>query len=151
MVIENKKNQPLTKQTGTLPDVSGGMLDWFQPLTFILVKKNVVGFQDAQVLTPVDFQGVVQFLTEDLSIKEEGQRAWRKISIHANTALSLEVDEIVEYINVRYRVLSMNDFSNYGYFYYTLVEDWEDIPSPISYPLVHTVLQFGLTMRGLAA
>lgn len=146
--IGNSNLIPINVRTGTIPDVSGAMKDWYQPLVFNQVSKAVVDFQVVETLTPTAFHGVVQPLTEErLALKPEGQRHWMWLWVHAEPALKLEVDDIIEYQNVKYRVTAQRDYGIYGYVDYELVQDWTG-PVPT---LTYTILQYGLTMPGAAA
>jgi hypothetical protein len=59
--IFNAASVPLNMQTqGTVPDVSGAMLDWMQPITFILISTRVEGFQALRIGTAINFQGNLQ-------------------------------------------------------------------------------------------
>lgn len=123
--IPNAKNTPLNVRTGTVPDVSGGMRDWFQPMVFERVVKTVSGFQVVENGEAINFQGIIQPLRgRDLMLKPEGQRAWTWLLLHADPVLSLNVDEVVSYLGVATRVMSRRDFKIYGYVEYQLVQDW---------------------------
>jgi hypothetical protein len=123
--IANGKNKPLNAQAGTVPDVSGALTDWFQPMTFTLVTKTVVGFQLVEGAEPITFRGILQpFTPRQLMLKPEGQRAWSWFTLHADPVLTLKVDDVVLYLGVQTRVMSRSDFTLYGYIEYHLVQDW---------------------------
>lgn len=123
--IANGKDVPLNVQTGTVPDVSGALKDWFQPMIFTRVVKSIVDFQNVEVATPINFQGIIQVLSpRKLLFKPEGQRAWTWLWLHADPVLTLQVDEVVSYLGVQTRVMSRKDYSIYGYVEYELVQDW---------------------------
>lgn len=123
--IFNAASLPLNVKTGTVPDVSGALRDWFQPMIFTPVSKVVEGFQVVETADPVNFQGVLQPFTErQLLLKPEGQRAWTWLLLHAEPVLTLAVDDVVLYLGVQTRVMSRKNFSLYGYVEYHLVQDW---------------------------
>lgn len=127
--IGNGKNTPLNQQTGTVPNVGGAMLDWFQPMTFTLIEKSTVGFQVVETTTPISFRGVIQPLEgRKLQLKPEGQRAWTWLWLHADPSLTLAVDDVVIYLGVRTRVMGQKDWKIYGYVSYELVQDWLENP-----------------------
>ncbi len=124
--IFNAASQPLNVKTGTVPDVSGALRDWFQPLTFTLIAKSVVGFQEVETQTVVSFQGSIQpFTPRELLMKPEGERAWTWMTLHAFPVLKLEVDDIVIYNGVQTRVMSLQDWSLNGYLIYEICQDWQ--------------------------
>lgn len=123
--IQNGCNVPLNVDTGTVPDVGGAMLDWFQPMSFGVVTTTVVAGRAKQVVVDTTFRGVVQPLrTRDLQLKPEGQRAWTWLEVHAQPVLALNVDDIIIYRGFQCRVMAKENFTIYGYIRYELVQDW---------------------------
>lgn len=125
MIFKNAKNIPLNQSTGTLPDVSGAMLNWFQPTTFGVVTKSVVNYQDVEEMVEFTYQAVVQPLSKRrLMMKPEGQQAWNWLWIHAEPALILAPDQIIVYQGTQYRVMNLAEYDKYGYREYEIVEDY---------------------------
>jgi len=123
--IQNGKNTPLDVQTGTVPNVGGALLDWFQPMVFERVVKTTVNFQVVETATQINFRGVIQPLkTRDLILKPEGQRAWTWLWLHSDPSLSLNVDEVVLYLGKQTRIMARQNYTIYGYVEYHLVQDW---------------------------
>lgn len=123
--IANAKDTPLFKRTGTVPDVSGALQDYFQPMVFTMVTKSTVGFQVLEVGSSLNFQGILQPFTErQLFLKPEGQRAWTWFLLHADPTLTLQVDDVVNYLGTQTRIMARKDFALYGYVEYHLVQDW---------------------------
>lgn len=126
MIFSNGADRPLNANSGTLPNVSGALLNWFQPLTFGKVIKVVNGFIVSETDVPVNFQGIWQPLSgRQLMMKPEGQREWNWFWLHAEPTLILTTDNIVTYLGKQYRVETQKDYSLYGYVEYHLVEDYE--------------------------
>lgn len=125
MIFSNGSSRPLNTNSGTVPDVSEVLLDWFQKMTFDVVVKTVSGFELVETTTPVEFQGVIQPLSgSQLMIKPEGQRAWNWMLVHADPSLSLDVDDVVLYLGTQYRVYQTKSYDIYGYREYQLAEDY---------------------------
>lgn len=123
--IQNGKNTPLNTNSGTVPNVNGAMLQWFQPMIFTAVTKIVVGGEVIETGTPINFRGVIQPLSNrDLLIKPEGERAWTWYMLHADPSLSLNVDDVVNYLGQQTRVMARKDYRLYGYIYYELIQDY---------------------------
>lgn len=123
--IQNAANIPINVKTGTVPDVSGAMKDYFQPMVFQPLTKTVSGFQVVETTTSIDFQGVIQPFTErQLMLKPEGERSWTWLWLHADPVLQLETDDVVLYLGVQTRVMKKKDYFLYGYVEYQLVQDW---------------------------
>ena len=123
--IQNGRDVPLNVQTGTVPNMAGAMLDWFQPMIFELVTKSVTAFQALEVGEEISFMGVWQPLTgRRLEIKPEGERKWSWYLVHSQICLPLNVDEVIKYRGTQYRIMSQKNYDIYGYYEYELVEDY---------------------------
>lgn len=128
-MIKNAANLSLIENSGNLPDVSGAMQNWFQTMIFGVVVKSIVNFKNAETITQISFQGVMQPLSpEKLDLKPIAQRSWIWQQLHAEIDLILMPDEIVYYLNKTYRVMEKYDYSKYQYVEYHLVEDYEEVP-----------------------
>jgi hypothetical protein len=124
-MIQQGKNKPLNQIAGTLPYVADAMDGWMMPLVFGVVTKTAVNGQAVEDVTDVAFNGVIQPLTErQLMLKPEGERAWTWYWVHADTSLVLQVDAVIRYLGVQYRVMSRKDWSLSGYIEYHLVQDY---------------------------
>lgn len=126
MPIRSAGNIPLSQQTmGSVPDVSGALLDYYQPMTFTPVGKVVSGFVVQETGNPLYFRGVlVPFDTRNLKLLPEGQRYWSWQHLYSDTALSLNVDDVIQYLGTQYRVMNAYDRSLGGYMEYIVVSDW---------------------------
>jgi hypothetical protein len=128
-MIANGKDRKLTENTGTPPDVSGAMQNWFQPITFSRITKTTQNYIVIETKEDVSFQGVWQpFSPKQLTIKPEGQRSWSWFTCHAEPGLVLLPDEIISYLGVQYRVMAQNDYRLYGYVEYHLIQDYTGEP-----------------------
>ena len=123
--IQNASQVPLNAQAGTVPNVSGAMTDWFQPMVFTTIVKTTVGFQLVETPTNVNFRGVIQpLMGRRLEMKPEGQRGWNWQLVHSDVSLKLTVDEVITYLGVQARVMTAKDYSLYGYLEYEIVLDY---------------------------
>lgn len=123
--IRNAADYPLFDRAGDVPDVSGTLEQYYQPIVFTRVVKQTIGFQVNEIPLSIHFRGVIQpFTDRQLNMKPEGQRAWSWFLLHSDPALKLDVDEIVFWKGGQTRVMALKDFSLYGYLEYHLVQDW---------------------------
>ncbi len=125
-VIQNAANLPLDQQSqGTVPDVSGALQNYYQPLVFTLVSKSEASFQVVEVGMNINMAGVMQpFEPQDLKLLPEGERNWKYWWLHAQPGVSLFPDDVVQYNGTQFRVKGKNDNTLYGYVEYELVEDF---------------------------
>lgn len=125
-VIALGNQRPLNMQaSGTVPDVSGAMQDYFQPLQVTSITKGSLGFQVIETGVVTEFRGVVQPLSgRKLELKPEGQRAWTWLTVHTDRPLPIEVDDVMTFRGKATRVMLKKDFGDYGFFYFECVQDW---------------------------
>lgn len=122
-MIQNAKDVPLNRNPGSLPDLSGALLSWFQPMDFTLITKAVVNAQLTEIEVPYSYMGVRQpFTVQQLLIKPEGQRSWKWETIHAYPELNLKTDDIIVFNAVTYRVMQKLDWSEYAFVEYHICE-----------------------------
>lgn len=125
--IKNGADTTLDLMTaGSVPSTGEALTDWMQPMTFGLVTKTVVGFQAAEAVQTISFQGfTTPGVPRRLNLKPEGQRAWTWFVLYADPSLKLDVDDVVTWRGVPTRVMSRSDYSPNGYVMYDLVQDWQ--------------------------
>lgn len=124
-IIKNAGDFSIQYQQGTVPDVSGAMQDYFQPVTFKQLTKTVTGFQVVENSNNWTFQATIQpFTQRQLMLRPEGERAWTWFLMHAQPSVTLQVDDVVLWGDKQTRVMSRKDFAMYGYVEYSLCQDW---------------------------
>ena len=110
-----------------LPQVGEVLPGWFQPLVFDIITKSLVNYEVEEVIIHINTQGVRQPMSaQQLSIKPEGQRAWKWQTIHCLPNVPLKVDDIVVFGNQKYRVKEKWDWSEYGYQEAHICQAYED-------------------------
>lgn len=118
-------NTPLNANSGTLPDMTSALLNWFQPMTFGIVTKTVEAFQVNETVTDISFMGIWQPLSgRQLLLKPQGQRKWNWTMLHSDTTLDLNPDDVILFLNIQYRVMVKKNYTLYQYNYFELVSDW---------------------------
>ena len=76
-----------------------------------------------------------------LQIKPEGQRHWKWVLLHTDLSVRLELDDVVYFQELRYRVLHKSNTIQYGYQSFHLAEDFskteqEDLTGPFRNTLI---------------
>lgn len=124
-MIFNASGISVKLASGGLPNVNGALNGWRLPMTFGVVTKEIVNAQVVEVMTAVNFKGVIQPLSaRRLEMKPEGQRAWTWLMLHADPTLALDVDDVVTYNGTQTRVMARKNYTEYGYIEYELVQDY---------------------------
>lgn len=124
--IFNAKNRPLNEGAGSVPDISGAIMDRFQPMQFNIVSRAVEAFQAVEEMEVVNFRGVIgQMSGRALELKPEGQRSWSWAVVYSDLALQLNVDDVVKYLDQQYRVMWTDPVTKLnGYRVYHIAQDW---------------------------
>lgn len=130
--IQNASNIPLNALQGTVPNMSATLNDWLQSITFTQVTKANVGFQVTETPLDISFFGVIQpFTPEQLNILPLGERSWQWYWLHAQIPCSLDPDDVGTWLGLQMRVMTKKNYSLYGYYEYTLVEDYRGSGPPV--------------------
>ena len=119
------KNRTLS---GGLPQLNNPVQSWAIPITLVKVIQDIVEGDLVVTEKKINFQGTVQPLSDErLQFKAEGLRSWRWLLIHcvAGTLNLLTGDKVI-FESVRYRVMSVKDYSLYAYIEYELCEDYQE-------------------------
>ena len=91
----------------------------------LIRKEQIDGYTDESEKKCVITEGVrVPFSPAQLAIKPEGERTWRLSKLYCLPNLWVKLDDIIEIREVKYRVIAVTDYSEYGYLEYDLHEDY---------------------------
>lgn len=112
---------------GGLPQMANTLNGWEVPLTLKRIKQSIVDGDSVKTEENINFQGVFQPLRDDqLQFKPEGQRSWSWYWIHAKAGtLNLQTQDKIEFQGTRYKVMSVKDYSLYGFIEYQVILDYE--------------------------
>ena len=112
--------------TGVLPFVGESMRDWFSPMTLGIVRVENVDGEAVESVKWRQTMGVVMPMKEQRILnKPEGQRAWIWKSMYTAAGVQLALNDILEDSDkIRYRVMGKADYSQAGYMYYELAQDY---------------------------
>lgn len=110
-----------------LPNLSGPIKAYMQTITFDLIHKELVDFELKETRTTVTTRGVRQPVDpQRLQIMEEGQRAWKYECLHLLPTVKINIDDIVIFKDVQYRVVEKYDCTEYGYVEYMIAQTFEN-------------------------
>lgn len=126
-MIPAAKDKPFNQiNFSGVPNMSGTLSGWFQPLTINVITKVIENFEVHETTTDVTFRGVWQpFSPKQLEMKPEGQRSWSWYMVHTQTDLKLKNDDVIKYRGHQYRVMANNNYNEYGFYEYHIIRDYE--------------------------
>lgn len=123
--LHNAKDVDLQQNSGSLPNMADTIANWFQQLVMEKITKTISNFQVVETSTPLNFQGVVVTdPSRKLVMSPNGQRVWKVKTIYTWPTVQLAPDDVVLYEDVQYRVMAGEDFKQYGYVSYHLIQDY---------------------------
>jgi len=112
-----------------LPNLRTAVMAWSSQIDIQIVCKRQENYKTVESLLLKRIKGVIQpYSAKQLSILPEGQRGWKWITLHCDTQLQLEIDDIVILDGQnRHRVMAKLDHSLYGFYEYHLVRGYENL------------------------
>ena len=123
MIINAKNNK--RSQLNDLPNVQAAVELWMQPMDVGVVQSSQVsGLAQEVVIWKPTHANRQPFTDQQLAIRPQGERAWRWSVLYAAPDLVLVPGDIAIVKGVRMRVMEKLDWSEYGYFTYNCVEDY---------------------------
>lgn len=126
-MISNARDTKLGEQTGGLPNVSSAMLSWFQPMTLVVLTKQILNLRNVDTEDRIKTRGVIQPFSDDqLKLMESGERNWAWHKLHVEPGVELKPSDHILYLGLRYKVMSRRDYRQYGYLEYNLIEDFRN-------------------------
>lgn len=121
-MLTNGKNLIIPNNVGGLPDVSAAVDYLLQPVTVQLVIKQMINGYYEPVKTTVNTQASIQPMDQKLAVKMEGQRNWRWSIIHILPNVDLQNNDLITLFGVEYKVMYRENWFQYGYIMYHVVE-----------------------------
>ena len=112
---------------GGLPNMSQTIIGWFQDITFGVVTRTQQDFETVETIQQVKTRGVVQpYKPEPLEIQLAGTRSWNWQMIHCLPELTLENNQFIYYQGVKYKVMQVLKYDEYGYRQYNICETYDE-------------------------
>ena len=119
----------VTDAAVALPSVRSTLTGWFRPLVLGRVTKQVINHEVVESFRDLRCSGVIQpHGPRELRLKPEGQRQWNWQMLHTTPDVNLQDDERFKIKGVPFRVMSKQDWSEYGYVTYELIQDFTKAP-----------------------
>ena len=125
MTIQNGKDLDLGQSASGLPDVSGAILSLFQPVKIGIIKATQVnGYTQTIVESYLRVRGVRVQNPNKLVITKTGERIWDSVDVYFTREVCLVADDLFLFNNVQYRVITVEDWPEYGYNHYGVIQDF---------------------------
>ena len=120
-----------------IPNMRGALRGWTKKQTVHVVTKTVTNHQVVQTAESIIMSIMVQPLQpEKVNRKPEEQRSWKWFSIVTYSSdRELKIDDQIEVNSIRYRIQSVQPWSEAGYRRYEATEDYTGL-SPM-YSLIY--------------
>lgn len=111
-----------------MPNMRNTLTGWEVPLSLIKVTQSMSEGDVVKTEQKIDFMGVWQPLRdEELQFKPENQRSWSWYWIHAKAGtLNLQTQDKIKFLDKRFKVMAVKDYSLNGFIEYQIVRDYEE-------------------------
>lgn len=112
-----------------MPNMRNTLTGWEVPLSLIKVTQFMSEGDVVKTEQKIDFMGVWQPLRdEELQFKPENQRSWSWYWIHAKAGtLNLQTQDKIKFMDKRFKVMAIKDYSLNGFIEYQIVRDYEEV------------------------
>lgn len=101
-----------------IPNVQDVVRGWLNNMNAERITTTIVNGDAEEVATPVKFKGMIQVQSPyQLSLHQEGERSWNWVDVYCDYA-NFELDDVLKYKNVRYRIMKKENWEEFGYGYY---------------------------------
>ena len=130
MTFNFTNNTNLSSMTN-MPQMNTTLIGWQAPLTLQKVIQSISEGDKVETYQTFNFKGVWQPLkSEELqSIPDMGMRSWEWIWLHVEAgSLNLETGDKVVFLNKRFKVMQVKDYSLNSFVEYMLCRDYEENP-----------------------
>lgn len=125
-IIIPANRRTVSESAGSLPNMAGTLNGWMRPLKVGIVTKTQENFQVKESVRNFESAGVIQpFSPRQLAIKPEGERSWKWVMLHCVASLKMTTDDAPIINGVRYRVMGVFPYGDYGFLQYELVQDYQ--------------------------
>ena len=123
--ILNGKDKPFGQSAAGLPDVSAAVIDKFQPVTVGIIQATQVNGRTQTIVTAyINTKGVRIANDNKLVITKTGERIFSSNDIYFLSEILLKPDDLFLFNTIQYRVLRLEEWTEYGYNKYSVLEDY---------------------------
>lgn len=130
-MITNGRNKSFGQASAGLPDVSPAIMNLFQPVTVGIIKTTQVdGYTQTIVTKKIKTRGVRIQNPNQLVMSKSGERIWDSVEIYFLNDINLAADDLFLFQGVQYRVVTTEEWTEYGYNRYSVVQDYTKIYNP---------------------
>jgi hypothetical protein len=97
-----------------LPDMSGTLLAWQQPVKRKIATTTTVDFVKQTVLSESPIEGVVQVADKEKLNPDIVDWSLEYILLHTNSAI--DVGQFIEHKTKNFKIIDLGDYIDYGYY-----------------------------------
>ena len=129
-MIQNGKDKPIGQASAGLPNVSDAVMSFLQPVRVGIIKASQIKGYTQTVVTKFIFtQGARIQNANNLVITKAGERIWDSMDVYFLSDIVLAPDDLFLFGDTQYRVLVVEDWTEYGYNKYSVLQDYTKLDS----------------------
>ncbi len=127
-MITNGKNLPLGQSSASLPSVAEGVMTFLQPVQVGIIKATQIkGYTQTIVEKYINTKGARIEDPNAVVISKTGERIWDSITIYFLSDIILVIDDLFLFNKVQYRVMALENWTEYGYNKYAVLQDYSKL------------------------
>jgi len=127
-MITNGKNLDFGQSAAGLPNVGQGVIQLFQPVTVGIIANTQVNGRTQTIITKyVKTQGVRIQTPNKLVMSKSGERIWDAQEVYFLSDIVLVADDLFLFNKFQFRVLEVENWTEYGYNRYAVLQDYTKI------------------------
>ena len=131
-MIVNGKDLNFGQSASGLPDVAQAIQQMFQPATIGIIENTQINGRTQTIIAEyITTQGVRVHNSNPLEITKTGERFWKSSSIYFLNNIVLSPDDLFIFNGTQYRVLVVENWTEYGFNRYHAVEDYSQLYNPM--------------------
>ena len=123
--IQNARDRKISDNVGSMPYMAQSIQQIMQPVQVGIIKSQMIGGYNQTVVEK--YVKVLSVRIENpnhLVMTKTGERIWVSMDIYFTPDVILQPDDLFIYRGKQYRVIVTEEWSDYGYSKYGVIEDY---------------------------
>lgn len=126
--IQNAKDRKIGENVGAMPYLAQAIQQIMQPIQVGIIKSQMInGYNQTVIEKYIQALAVRIQNPNHLVMTKTGERIWVSMDIYFTKDVTLQADDLFIYKKKQYRVIVTEDWSDYGYNKYSVIEDYTKI------------------------
>lgn len=132
-MITNGKDLDFGQSAAGVPNVAEAIMTMFQPVNVaMIVSTQIDGYPQPVVQQSIATKGVRIQNANRLVFTKTGERIWDAMDVYFLSDIVLKADDLFLFEKLQYRVIAVEDWTEYGYNRYSVIQDYTKVKSGVN-------------------